>query len=53
MASTRGGAFTARLLVDIPLFPTLPSPVCTAVFVRGGLWLRDPAVRALVPFRRG
>lgn len=47
-----GGAFTAQLRIDAPLFSTLLFPVYTAVFVWGGLWLRDPAVRALVPFRR-
>ena len=48
-----GGAFTAQLRVDAPLFSTLLFPVYTALFVWGGLWLRDPAVRAVVPLRRG
>ena len=48
-----GGAFAAQLRVDAPLFSTLLFPVYTALFVWGGLWLRDPAVRAVVPVRRG
>lgn len=48
-----GGAFAAQLRVDAPLFSTLLFPVYTALFVWGGLWLRDPEVRAVVPLRRG
>ena len=53
LATYLGGAFAAQLRVDAPLFSTLLFPVYTALFVWGGLWLRDPAVRALVPLRRG
>ena len=53
LATYLGGAFTAQLRIDAPLFSTLLFPVYTAVFVWGGLWLRDPALRALVPLRRG
>ena|SRR3712207_992239 len=48
-----GGAFAAQLRVDAPLFSTLLFPVYTALFVWGGLWLRDRSVRAVVPLRRG
>ena len=46
-----GGAFTAQLRIDAPLFTTLLFPVYTALFVWGGLWLRDAGVRALLPIR--
>jgi hypothetical protein len=47
-----GGAFTAQLRVDAPLFSTLLFPVYTALFVWAGLWLRDRAVRAILPLWR-
>jgi len=43
-----GGATTTHLRVGDPFF----APVVLGVLVWGGLFLRDPRVRALIPFRR-
>jgi hypothetical protein len=47
-----GGALFAQVRIDAPLPSTMLFPVYTGVVVWVGLWLRDPQVRALVPFRR-
>lgn len=47
-----GGAISAQLRVGAPLFSTLLFPIYVALFLWGGLYLRDRVVRALIPVRR-
>jgi len=47
-----GGAIATHVRVQDPLFSHTLFPVYFAVFVWGGLYLRDPRVRALAPWRR-
>lgn len=47
-----GGAIYAHVLAKSPLFSHTLFSIYLACFVWGGLWLRDPLVRALIPFRR-
>lgn len=47
-----GGAVAAHLRVDDPLFTHVLFGVYLGILAWGGLWLRDPAVRALVPLRQ-
>src|SRR6266516_4508085 len=47
-----GGAIATQVRVGAPLFSTTLFPVYVALFVWGGLYLRDEAVRALIPLRR-
>ena len=47
-----GGAIAAQLRVSAPLFSTLLFPIYVALFVWGGLYLRDPLVRTIIPVRR-
>jgi hypothetical protein len=46
-----GGAVATHVRVGNPLFTHVLFPVYVAVFVWGGLFLRDRRVRALVPLR--
>jgi len=46
-----GGATAAQMRIDSPAFPQ-SFPIICGVLVWLGLWLREPAVRALLPFRR-
>lgn len=46
-----GGAIYTRLRMDSPLFSHTLFGVYLGLLVWGGLWLRDPRVRALIPFR--
>ena len=50
-----GGAIATHVRVGDPLFSHVLFPVYVALFLWGGLWLRDRRVRALLPFsdRRG
>jgi DoxX-like family len=43
-----GGAIATCLRVGDP---SLPLPVVTGIFVWGGLFFRDPRIRALIPLR--
>jgi len=43
-----GGAIATNLRVDNPLFSHILFPIYVAAFIWGGLYLRDPRVRALV-----
>lgn len=43
-----GGAIATHLRLDNPLFTHVLFPVYVAAFIWGGLFLRDPRVRALV-----
>ena len=47
-----GGAIAAQLRVGAPLFSTLLFPIYVALFLWGGLYLRDPVVRSFMPLRR-
>jgi hypothetical protein len=47
-----GGAIAAQLRVGAPLFSTLLFPIYVALFLWGGLYLRDPVVRTFMPVRR-
>jgi hypothetical protein len=46
-----GGAVAAHVRVGSPLFTHSLFGVYLGVFVWGGLWLRDPRLRALIPLR--
>ena len=46
-----GGAIAAQVRVGNPLFSHVLFPVYLAVLIWGGLFLRDPRLRALIPLR--
>jgi DoxX-like family len=48
-----GGAIAAQLRVGSPLLSHLLFGVYLGLFVWGGLWLRTPALRAMLPLGRG
>ena len=43
-----GGAVASNLRLDFPLFTYILAPIYVAVFLWGGLYLRDERVRALL-----
>ena len=43
-----GGAIATHVRVENPLFSHVLFPIYIALFIWGGLWLRDPRVRALL-----
>lgn len=47
-----GGAIAAQLRIGAPVFTTMMFPIYVAAFVWGGLYLRDPIVRTIIPARR-
>lgn len=47
-----GGAVATHVRVGSPLFSHTLFGVYLGVIAWGGLWLRDPALRALLPIRR-
>ena len=47
-----GGAVATNLRVGAPLFSNTLFPIYVAVFLWGGLYLRDNALRAVFPVRR-
>jgi hypothetical protein len=47
-----GGAIATQMRVGNPLFSHILFPVYLAVLIWGGLFLRDPRQRALIPMRR-
>ena len=47
-----GGAVAAQVRIGAPLFSTVLAPIYIALFLWGGLYLRDERVRALIPVRR-
>lgn len=47
-----GGAMATQLRVGNPLFSHTLFSLYLGLFMWGGLWLRDPALRALLPVRR-
>ena len=52
MTAYLGGAVATNLRVDNPLLGFTLFGVYLGLFLWGGLWLRDPALRAVFPFRR-
>jgi hypothetical protein len=46
-----GGAMATQIRAGSPLFSHILFSVYLGVFMWGGLWLRDPAVRAMLPLR--
>ncbi len=52
MTAYLGGAIATNLRVDNPLLGFTLFGVYLGLFMWGGLWLRDPALSALFPFRR-
>ena len=53
MMGLLGGAMATQIRVGNPLFSHVLFSINLGLFMWGGLWLRDPALRALFPFRRG
>ena len=47
-----GGAVASKVRIEDPLFSSVLFAVYFGFFVWGGLYLRDPALRALIPLRR-
>jgi len=47
-----GGAIATQVRVGAPLFSTTLFPIYVALFILGGLYLRDDGVRSLIPWRR-
>jgi hypothetical protein len=47
-----GGAMATHIRAGSPLFSHILFGVYLGLFVWGGLWLRDPTVRRLFPWRR-
>lgn len=47
-----GGAMATQIRADSPLISHVLFSVYLGAVMWGGLWLRDPAVRALLPLRR-
>ncbi|MDQ8730598.1 DoxX family protein [Bradyrhizobium sp. LHD-71] len=47
-----GGAIYVHVRADSPLFSHTLFGVYLGVIMWAGLWLRDPAIRALIPLRR-
>ena len=48
-----GGAVATHVRIDSPLFSHILFGVYLGLMLWGGLWLRDPGVRALIPLRTG
>ena len=51
MMAVLGGAISTQWRVGNPVFSHLLFGVYLGLFMWGGLWLRDPAFRALFPLR--
>jgi len=47
-----GGAMASHVRIDSPLFTHTLFGLYLGLIVWGGLWLRDPALRHFIPFRR-
>lgn len=48
-----GGAIATHIRINSPLFSHSLFGVYLGLMLWGGLWLRDPRVRALIPFSKG
>lgn len=53
MTGLLGGAVAANLRVDMPMFSHTLFGLYLGLAMWGGLWLRDPSLRAAFPVRRG
>jgi hypothetical protein len=47
-----GGAMATQIRVGNPLFSHVLFSIYLGLFMWGGLWLRDPSLRAIFPWRR-
>ena len=47
-----GGAMATQIRVGSPLFSHILFSIYLGLFMWGGLWLRDPALREIFPWRR-
>lgn len=47
-----GGAIATHVRLGNPLLTHVLFPIYVAIFLWGGLWLRDSRLRALIPVRR-
>ena len=47
-----GGAMAIHIRAGSPLFSHVLFSIYLALFMWGGLWLRDPKIRAMFPLRR-
>jgi hypothetical protein len=50
MTGLLGGAMATQVRVDNPLFSHVLFSLYLGLFMWGGLWLRSPALRAVLPF---
>lgn len=48
-----GGAIATHVRINSPLFSHSLFGVYLGLMLWGGLWLRDPRIRALIPFSKG
>lgn len=47
-----GGAIAIQLRIHAPLFSTALFPVYVGIVIWGGIYLRDRALRSLIPLRK-
>lgn len=47
-----GGALASNMRVDSPLFSHILAPVYIAILAWGGIWLRNPQLRELMPLQK-
>jgi len=47
-----GGAIATHLRIGSPLFTHILFPIYVALLIWGGLYAREPRLRAMVPIRR-
>jgi hypothetical protein len=47
-----GGAIASNVRIQAPLFGYVLFPIYVALFLWGGLWLRDARIRAILPLVR-
>lgn len=52
MMAVLGGAMATQIRIGNPLFSHVMFSLYLGLFMWGGLWLRDPALRRLFPWRR-
>ncbi|MBB3311064.1 hypothetical protein FHT78_002808 [Rhizobium sp. BK196] len=52
MMGLLGGAMATQIRAGSPLFSHILFSIYLGLFMWGGLWLRDPAIRALFPYRK-
>ena len=48
-----GGAVATHVRINSPLFSHILFGVYLGLMLWGGLWLRDPRLRAMIPFSKG